>query len=306
MQVVVATRRGGPEVLELQQKPQPKAGPDQILIKVISAGINFADALSVSGYYATAPQPPWTPGHEVAGHDVDSGRPVLAYVPSGGYAEYVVAKRAFAFDCDGLDLKKAGGWFLVSVAALCSLRDAARLRIGETVLITAGAGGLGSAAIQIAKMLGAGRIIAVASTPEKRAFAIQHGANEALAYEDPVPPIDVFFDSVGSAEGYERRLEAVRQFGRVVLMGASSGKAPEVPNFEVLRARNIGIFPFSWGVLRRDAPDRAADAAREVVHMIREGHVRPPIWRSMPLQDVAAAHSLLLNRRTMGKVVLVS
>lgn len=304
MKKIVAGRRGGPEVLSVEEVPDPVAADGQVLIKVDSAGINFADIKAVEGAYPTSPPAPWTPGHEVAGTDIATGEPVIAYLASGGYSELAVAEREFTFPAAGLDLAEAGGFFLVSLAAVISLRDAARLGEGETLVVTAGAGGIGTAAIQAGRLLGASRIVAIASTPHKRAFAVEHGADEAIGYDDPVPACDVMFDTIGNAEGFERRMDAVRSLGRIMLMGASSGKDFEVPDTAWLKARNVTAVVFSWGALRRRSPQTAQARAKQVASLIREGRLRPPVQRSVPMADVAEMYRLVLGRQTMGKVVI--
>src|SRR5947209_5076344 len=168
MKALVATRLGGPEVLELQELPDPAPAPGEVLIEVVRAAINFADLLSIRGQYAAAPQPPFVPGLEVSGRDAATGKPVVAIVRTGGFAQKVVADRRFVFDAEGLDLELAAGWPLVTVTAHYALAEIARLRPEETLLIPAAAGGLGTACVQLAKALGSQRIVAMASTPEKR------------------------------------------------------------------------------------------------------------------------------------------
>ena len=304
MRALVAHERGGPDVLGVEEVPDRVAAEGQVLIEVHSAGVNFSDIMAVAGHYSTAPAPPWTPGHEVAGIDRATGDPVIAYLASGGYAELAVAERGFTFPADGLDLELAGGFVLVSIAAMISLRDVARLREGDTLVVTAAAGGIGTAAIQVGRLLGAGRIVAVASTPEKRAFAIQQGADEAIGYEDPVPPTDVLFDTVGDAEGYERRVDAVRQLGRVMVMGSSSGTEPALPDTPWVKARNLAMVVFSWGALRRADPDTAKTLATEIAGLVRDGSLRPPVREAIALEEIGEAYRRILARETMGKIVL--
>jgi NADPH2:quinone reductase len=303
MRALVAARLGGPEVLELKEVADPRPGPSQVVIKVTRAGINFADLLSVGGRYAAAPPPPFTPGLEVSGVEEGSGRPVIAYVSTGGFAEKVTADKRFVFDAEGMDLEVAGGWPLVTMTAFCALNEMARLREGETVLVAAAAGGLGSTCVQVAKALGAGRVIGMASTEEKRAFAIREGADDAIGYEDPIPPVDIVMDGVGGPV-FERALSAVRPLGRIVLLGASSGLVPEIPSFDALRRRNVGILPFSVGMLRASDPDRAAELANRAFDLLRSGRVAPPIWRTFPLAEGARALAMLGSRQTMGKLLL--
>jgi NADPH:quinone reductase len=306
MRAVVAVRQGGPEVLELQEVPQPSVEPasdGQVLIRVASAGVNFADTLSTRGLYAASPPPPFVPGLEVAGVAVEGGAPVMAILASGGYAEMAVADRRLVFPADGLDVAAAGGYLLVTLTAYYSLAEAVRVRPGESVLVTAGAGGLGSTAIQVARALGASRITAVASTEEKRRYALEHGADQAIGYEDAFPRTEVVFDSVGG-DVFAKCLEAVPPLGRMALSGASSGSPPEVPGFDVLRRRNVGVFCFSFGMLRRADPGLVALTAPRAVELLRSGRVRPPVGEALPLEAAAEAHRRLVSRQTVGKVVL--
>jgi NADPH2:quinone reductase len=303
MRAVVATAHGGPEVLRIEDVAEPVLADNQVLIKVVSAGINFSDIQAVGGLYPTAPKPPYTPGHEVAGVDVASGRPVMAYLPSSGYAEFAIAERGFTFDADGLDLTMAGGWVLTPIAAMLSLRDAARLQPGETLLVTAAAGGIGTTAIQVGRLLGAERIVAVASTPEKREFALAVGADEAIGYGDPAPAVDVLFDTVGDTEGSQQRLDAVRQLGRVMVMGSSGGIEPPVPPNPWLKERNVTAVVFSWGALRRAEPDVAQQRAAAIVGLVRVGSLRPPVEAVVTLDQAADAYRRILARETRGKVV---
>src|ERR1700704_542785 len=302
MRAMVAPRRGGPEVLELKDVDDPRPGSGQVVIEVVRAGINFADLLSISGRYPAAPPPPFIPGLEVSGIETESGRAVMALIRSGGFAEKVTAEKRFVFDAGGLDLALAGGWPLVTTTAYCGLAEMARLRSGETVLVTAAAGGLGSTCVQVAKALGAGRVVGMASTAEKREFALRQGADDALGYEDPIPPVDVVLDGVGGTV-FERVLSAVRPLGRIVLFGASSGQVPQIPSFDALRRRNVGILPFSLGMLRSSDPDRLAELAAAAAGLLRSGRVAPPC-RTFALVEAAQALAMLSSRQTMGKLLL--
>jgi len=303
MRAVVVERIGGPEVLQLKDVPEPttEAG---VLIRVVSAGVNFADALATQGKYAASPPPPFVPGMEVAGLEVSSGRPVLALLLSGGYAEIAAADPRLVFDASGLDLASSGGHLLVTLTAHYALAEMARLRPGESVLVTAGAGGLGSTVIQVAKALGAGPVVAVCSTEEKRRFALAQGADGAVGYEDPLPRSEVVFDTVGG-DLLPRLLDAIPHLGRILLIGASSGTPPEIPGFDALRRRNVGVLCFSFGMLRRGDPDRVAATAGASVELLRSGSVRPAVGRTFPLEEAAAAHRALVGRQTVGKLLLI-
>ena len=302
MRAIVATRVGGPEVMELREVPEPEAEAGRVRIRVTSAGVNFADALSTRGQYAASPPPPFVPGLEVAGRDGE-GRPVCALLVSGGYAEVALADPRLTFDATGLDLEEAGGYLLVTLTAHYALKHAVRMLNGESVLVTAGAGGLGTTVIQVARALGAGRVVAVASTPEKRRFALEHGADQAVGYEEDFPPCEVVFETVGG-DVFTKAYESVPHLGRVATIGASSGTPPQLPGFDAARRRNVGIFAFSFGMLRRGDPERVAATAGEGVELLRSGRVRPVIGRRLPLAEAAEAHRLLTGRQSVGKLVL--
>ena len=302
MRAIVATRLGGPEVLELQDVPEPEARPGQVLIKVHRAGVNFADLSSTLGRYAMAPPPPFIPGLEVSGHNVATGEPVFAIVPSGGYAELVAAD--FAWSAEGLDLDDAAGYPLVGLTAFYALRHVGRVLPGETVLVTAAAGGVGSSTIQVARALGAGRVIGIASTPEKRARALEMGADEAIGYEDPIPgPVDVMVDMVGG-EIFQRAVEAMAPFGRMVCIGSTSGQVQQIPGVAELRMLAVGVLPFSMGAIRGRHADLFGKTSAEGIELMRSGALRPPIGQVLPLAEAAEAHRLLGSRATMGKVLL--
>lgn len=305
MRAVVAPRNGGPDVLEYREtEPEPEAAARQVLIKVRRAGVNFADLTSVRGTYAEAPKPPFVPGLEVSGHEAGSGRPVMAIVRAGGYAELCVADGRFCWEIPEAEVDEAGGFPLVGLTAYHALVHVARAVEGDRVLISAAAGGVGSAAIQVARAIGADRVVGIASTPEKQAFAREVGADDCVGYDDDLPgPFDVMVDMVGGAV-FKKGLEAMATFGRIVQIGSAGGSWPEIPGVPDLRVRGVGVLPFSLGAYRTRQPDRFSDTARGGIEMIRAGKLRPPIGRVLPLREARQAHELLGGRQTMGKLVL--
>ena len=302
MKGLVVSDGPGFDALRLRDDlPEPVPGPGEVLIRVKSAGVNFADAKGIMGIYATPPRP-YTPGMEVAGTDPD-GRPVLAFCPAGGWAELAVARRELVFDATGLDLEAAGAYPLVVLTCHFALAGMARLEPGQSVLVLAGAGGIGATAIQTARHLGAGHVVAVASTAEKRNFALAQGADEAIAYEDPFPAADVTLDGVGG-EAFLKAYRASRPFARMVLIGSSSGTAPSIPDFGELRQRSVALMPFSFGAMRQSNPAAVAEEAPGAFQAVREGRVRPPIGLRLPLSEGRVGLERLVGRQTMGKVVL--
>jgi NADPH2:quinone reductase len=303
MRAVVATEHGGPAVLAVREVAEPTPGSGEILIRVTSAGINFSDLGTIAGTYP-GPPPPFVPGIEVAGHELRSGRPVVALLDGGGYAEVALAKELLTFDADGLELGEAGGYPLALLAAYFGLVRAAKLRSGESVLVFAAAGALGSNTIQVARALGASRVIAVASTEEKRRMAIDLGADEALAYEDELPGVDVVVDGVGG-DAFLAGYRAAKRFGRVLTVGASAGRPPQIPSFQELRERSVAIVPFSFKALRAAEPDYVAQAAPAALDLVRTGTVAPLIGQAVPLEQARDALGLLAGRASVGKLLLV-
>jgi NADPH2:quinone reductase len=303
VKAVVAREKGGPEVLEYRtDQPSPSAEAGQVLISVRSSGVNFADLSSTRGTYAEAPPFPFVPGLEVAG--LAGSRPVIAIVRSGGYAEECAADERFVWDATGLDLEVAGGYPLVSLTAYHALVHVGRMLEGDRVLISAAAGGVGIAAIQVARALGADRVVGMASTAEKQRYAVEQGADACVGYEDELPgPFDVMVDMVGG-DAFRRGLEAMATFGRVVAIGSASGSVPEIPGVGDLRVRGVGVLPFSLGAYRSRHPDRFAETARGGIELLRSGKVRPPVNAVLPLEQAAEAHRRLGSRATTGKLVL--
>jgi NADPH2:quinone reductase len=206
------------------------------------------------------------------------------------------------FDADGLDLERAGGFALVTLAAYYGLVHAARLVKGETVLVLAAAGGLGSAAIHIARAHGAGCVVAVASTEGKRALALELGADAAYGYDDEFPEVDVVVDGVGG-DAFLRALRATRRFGRVLAVGAASGAGLALPSFQELRERAVAVVPFSFKALRTRDPEFVAQTAPAALDLLRSGAVAPRV-QDAPLSDAQEVLRRLAARATVGKHVL--
>jgi NADPH2:quinone reductase len=301
VRAIVATGRGL-DTLAVEQVEDPVATADQRIVRVVSAGVNFSDIGAIEGTYP-GPPPPFTPGIEVAGTDAETGDPVLALVDSGGYSELVAADRRLTFAADGLDLETAGGVPLVLLSAWFGLVRAARLEPGETVLILAAAGALGSTSIQVAKALGAGRVIGVASSERKRAIATQHGADVVVGYDDELPEADVIVDGVGGG-AFLAAYRATRRFGRVLTVGSASGKPPELPSFQEQRNRSVAIVPFSFRALRAADPDYVADAAPAAIELVRSGAITPAFGDAFPLDGAPEALRRLQARESVGKLLL--
>src|SRR5205085_4581111 len=239
MRAIQMTEFGGPEVLKLAELPVPEPGPEEMLIKVSHAGVNFADTHTRTNSYVQRATLPLIPGGEVAGVRVDTGERVVALVGDGGYAEYATAPAELVFPIpDGLDEGTALALIVQGTTAWHLYRTAAAVKRGESVVVHAGAGGVGSLAVQLGEPFGAGRVIATASSEEKRALALELGAQAAI---DPAPdglterlvdanegrPVDVVFDMAGGAV-FDASYRALAPLRRIVAYGPAT-HAPHAP-----------------------------------------------------------------------------
>ena len=292
MKAVVLRATGGPEQLRVEELEAPQ----EPALRVRAAGVNFMDVLIRRGLYPQMPELPHVLGGEVAG-ELDGERVFGFPGGSGGYAERAGADRQWLFPLpDGATFEEGASFLMAYLTAWLPLRGLE----GGTVLVTAASGGVGSAAVRIAKHLGA-HVVAAASTEDKRRFALELGADEAVSYEE-LPPCDVAFDPVG-ADVFTACLAALRPLGTLVAVGEAGGSWPELsPRFLV--GRNISVRGFYLGRLMRLAPDRVRAAAEEVLDLWRSDAVRPVVGATFPLEQAAEAHRLIEERRHVGKLVL--
>ena len=302
MRAIIVDPEAGPQKLREQEVADPVPGSNQVLIRVVSAGVNMADLGAVSS--AAAEGRAFTPGIEVAGLEVGTDRPVMALTSGGGYAELAVADRRLVFDAAGIDLTRAGGALIANLTAYLSLRHAARLAQGEEVLVPAAGGGLGSAAIQAARALGAGRVIGLASTQEKRDIALAQGADAVAGYEDELPKVDVIVDTLGGSF-VDRALTLLKPLGRLISIGNASGEPPPPLDVQALRAQVATVAGFSFGTLRRWSPEWVREAAAPAIELMRAGRLAPAWGHAYPLAEAAEAHRVLAGRLSLGKMVLL-
>ncbi|MET9432591.1 zinc-binding dehydrogenase [Streptomyces sp. NPDC006551] len=293
-------RFGGPEVLAPVEIPAPEPGPDQVLITVEAAGVNFADTHQTDGSYLSADRLPYVPGSEVVGRTTD-GRRVLARV-SGGYAEQVVADASGVVEIpDELGAGQALALLMQGLTAWHLLRSAARLSPGETVVVHSAAGGVGSLAVQLAKEFGAGRVLAQASSPAKERLALELGADGIATYPLDVKA-DVVLDAVGGAL-FDQALESLASFGRLVSYGnaARTGFTPVDP--ARLGRLNASVVGF-WLRPTLARPGAVEQPLKELLDLTLRGTLRPVVHDAYPLAEARRAHEDLWARRTVGKVVL--
>jgi NADPH:quinone reductase len=313
MRAIQQREFGGPEVLELVDLPVPEPGDGEVLIRVSRAGMNFADTHQRRNDYLAAQQLPLVPGGEVAGLREDTGERVVALTGKGGYAEYAIAQEALTFPiAEGVDDGTALALVLQGLTAWHLYRTAGRVDPGETVVVIAGAGGVGSLAVQLGKAMGAGRVIATASTSDKRDLALELGADAAVD-GDPAGlkdrlieanlgrQVDVAFEMAGG-EVFDACLAALAPFGRLVTYGIASGKGNEV-HTRKLMGRSRAVVGF-WLMHCLGKPAMIDEALRDLFERTARGELRAVVGATYPLSEARQAQIDLAERRTTGKVLL--
>ena len=311
----------GPDKVEYNEVPTPEAGPGQVLIRVRAAGVSFPELLQTRGQYQMKPEMPFTPGSEVAGDVVSApdgsgftpGDRVAAMVMLGGFAEYAVAPadQTFALP-DELSYAQGAALPLNYLTAHFALVTRAHLQPGEVVLVHGAAGGVGTAAIQTAKAFGAGRVIAVASTEEKRAIARAAGADDAVPADgfldavkelDGVEGVDIVVDPVGGSR-FTDSLRSLRTHGRVLVVGfTDEGQIPEVKVNRLL-LNNTTVMGVGWGHYALMRPGFIRHQFGELRPHIESGVIKPPVGSEFDLADAARALSVMDGRGALGKIVL--
>ncbi|HET8607903.1 MAG TPA: NADPH:quinone oxidoreductase family protein [Gaiellaceae bacterium] len=281
------------------------AEPEGAVLDVRAAGVNFADVLIRRGDYPQPPELPFVPGSEVAG-DLD-GRRVIAFVrgSGGGYAERVAVDFDWVIDLpEHASYAEGAAFLLTTLTAWIPLTRQARVRPGSTVLVHAAAGGVGSAAVQVARHLGA-RVVATAGSEEKRRVALELGAEEAWSYEEFPDRVraDVVLDPVGG-EIFARSLRVLEPLGAAVAIGYAGGLWQDVSP-QLVVGRNISISGFYLGRLTQLRPQLVREAVGEVVELWRDGALKPLVGAEFPLERAGEALDHLESRRSVGKVVLV-
>lgn len=324
MKAIVCKQLGGPETLVFEEVTLPPLAANEVRIKVSAAGINFPDTLMIAGKYQFKAAPPFTPGAEVAGivtalgakvTTLAVGDRVAALIPVGGYAEEVNAPADGVMKLrDSLDLTVAAGFPLVYGTTIHALKQRGQLKAGETLLVLGAAGGVGLAAVQLGKLMGA-RVIAAASSPEKLALCREQGADEVIDYskeslKEAVKKLtkgqgaDVIYDPVGG-ELAQDCFSAINWNGRYLVIGFAAGTIPEVALNRLLLkgASAVGVF---WGafVVREPAVNAANFA--ELFAWQAQGRLKPYISRTYPLADAATALLDMQARKVTGKIVLVT
>ena len=313
MRAIQMTEFGGPEVLKLADLPMPDPGPEETLIKVSHSGVNFADTHTRTNSYVQKATLPLVPGGEVAGIREDTGERVVALVGTGGYAEYATAPKELVFPIpDELDDGTALAMIVQGLTAWHLYRTSGRVDDGESVVVHAAAGGVGSLAVQLGHPLGAGRVIATASSEDKRALALELGADVAI---DPAPeglterlieanggqPVDVVFEMSGG-EVFDASYRALAPFGRIVTYGIATSQPNEVSTGSLLRHSRAVVGFYLFHCLSR--PGMFAEALAELFARAARGELKVIVGNTYPLEQAGQAQIDLRERRTTGKLLL--
>ncbi len=323
MKAIVVTALGGPEVLQVKDHPIPDPGANQVLIRVVATSVNFADVKARQGRYHGAGQPPFIPGLDAVGvvervgADVTglrAGMRVAAFPAGGSYAEFVLADEQLVFPLpDALSWEMAAALPTVGLTAYKLLYDVAQLRAGETVLVHAAAGGVGTTAVQLARILGAGQVFGTVGSPAKVALARSLGADGVVDYTQESfseriqewtqsRGVDVILDSVGGTVS-EESLRCLAPFGRLVHFGQSSGSGGRITVSD-LHASCRAVLGYSLGTARRTRPQTLHPAAETVLGLAAEGRLVMQVSRRYALHEAAEAQRWLESRQSTGKIVL--
>ncbi|WP_289102465.1 NADPH:quinone oxidoreductase family protein [uncultured Marinobacter sp.] len=322
MKAILCKEYGPAETLVIEDVPSPKMGDRGVKIRVKAAGLNFPDTLIIEGKYQLQPPMPFSPGGELAGEVIEVGDKVTRFKPGdrvaaltgfGAFAEEVVAPESNLLPVpDNMPDEKAAGFMMVYGTSYYALKQRANLQPGETLLVLGASGGVGLAAVELGKAMGA-KVIAAASSSEKLRIAKDAGADELINYTDePLKDavkkltkgkgVDVIYDPVGG-DFTEQALRTMAWNGRHLIIGFAAGDIPKVPaNLTLLKGCSVvGVF---WGAFARNEPEVSAQNMMELLQMYSEGKIDPKVSEVFDFEQYAEALGALTGRRATGKVVL--
>ena len=322
MRALLCTEWGPPDRLEIGECEAPHPGPGQVRIAVHACGINFADTLIIAGKYQVRPELPFSPGLEVAGVVLELGEGVsepaigdrvIALCGHGGCAEEVLAPAASTVAIpESMDLATAAGFTVAYGTAHVGLEHRAHLRSGETLLVHGASGGVGLAAVEVGKLMGA-TVIATASSDAKLELASRYGADHLINYaqgefRDAVKQLtggrgaDVIFDPVGG-EVFDQSLRCINWEGRLLVIGFASGTIGKLPANLAL-VKNCSVIGLYWGGYQERQPETLKRSWRQLLTWHQQGRLHPCISKTYPLEEAAAALNSVVNRTATGKVVV--
>jgi len=322
MKAIVCSHFGPPEQLEFVDIPEPQAGPGEVVVRVKAAALNFFDLLIIAGKYQHKPPFPFSPASEFAGIVESVGKGVTEFKPGDrvmGSTGWGAAREAIATAADrlvklpdNLDFERASGLTVTYATTLYGLRERGQLKAGETLVVLGASGGVGLAAIEIGKIIGA-RVIACASSDEKLAFARSHGADDTVNYAGEnlrealkrlggARGVDVVYDPVGG-DYAEPALRSLGWEGRYLVIGFAAGEIPKIPlNLVLLKSCDIrGVL---WGGWTLRDPQGQRALMLEIVRWCADGKLSAHVHAVYPLAETATALKAIADRKVMGKVVL--
>jgi NADPH:quinone reductase len=322
MRALVAHQLGWPNPMRVESWPVPVPADDEMLVKVEAAGLNFADTLVLAGSYQEKPSLPFVPGGELCGTVASAGTKVARFKPgdrvmgqvtAGAFAQYAVVQPDRAASVPAaMSVDLAAGFYIPFGTALCALRERGRLQPGETALILGAAGGVGQAAVQVAKAMGAS-VVAATGGNHNRDAVIRAGADRHVTYGEgdlreavmqatEGRGVDVVLDTVGGAASLAA-MRTLRFEGRLVVIGFTSGQAPEFRANHVL-VKNIDIVGCYWGAYQRRQPDETQRAFATLANWYDQGLLKPHVAAHISLEQVGAALERMLARQFAGKVIV--
>lgn len=324
MKAVLCKEYGPAEKLVIEDIPAPSIGADGVLIEVKAAGINFPDTLIIENKYQFKPPLPFIPGTEVAGivkqvgetvSQVKPGDKVMGFAFVGAYAEQIVVPAASCFPMpDTFSFEEAAAFTMIYGTSYYALKQRGQLRSGETLLVLGASGGVGMAAVELGKLMGA-TVIAAGGNNDKLAVCQERGADHIVNYndadwKDQVKQLtggngaDVIYDAVGG-EYTQTALRCINWGGRLLVIGFASGDIPQLAaNLTLLKSSSVvGVF---WGASLAKEPEANQENFKELFNWSMEGKIKPYVCASYPLEQVADAMNLLLQRKAVGKVVLTT
>ncbi|TDK58776.1 quinone oxidoreductase [Bacillus salipaludis] len=322
MKVIQFSEYGGPEVLQLVEKEKPVPTGRNVLIEIKAIGVNYADTARREGQYVVPTPLPFVPGAEIAGvvskvgdqvKNVSPGDRVVTLIESGGYAEFAVVDEQSLIPLpEQLDFRTAAALPLQGLSAYHILKTMGRLEKGESVLIHAAAGGVGTIAVQLAKLFGAGKVIATASSAEKLSLAAEMGADVLVNYTEEDwglqvleatggRGVDVALEMAGG-EVFNKTLKCLATFGRLVIYGVASGEQNRFYPSSLM-ARNQSVIGFFLPQIMRK-PELLQPSLMELLTYLGDGKLKLTIGGVYPLREAASVHRLLQSRKTSGKLIL--
>ena len=322
MKALLCTRYGTPDDLELADIPDPQPRPGEAVVRIAAAALNFFDTLIIAGKYQYKPDMPFSPAAEFAGTVESIGEGVVSFKAGDrvlGYSGYGAARQRIALAAErlvklppALDFDRAAGICVTYGTTLYALKDRAQLKSGETLAVLGASGGVGLAAVELGKLMGA-RVIACASSPEKLDFAKKHGADVGIDYakEDLKDALraatggkgaDVIYDPVGGPYA-EAALRSIAWEGRFLVIGFAAGDIPKLPlNLVLLKSADVrGVFWGAW--IARDPAGHRANT-EQLLSWVADGKLSSHVHAVYPLTEATAALKAIASRKVMGKVIL--